>query len=122
MTLLPDDELRAIGARAEPNVFSNKSADEQNYHARRDREALLSHIDAMTRLHKEEVEKLRKEIEQLARTLTVLGERLAEAREIMLDLVPYAQTAIGLPRSSWPYDSVILRAERALSGPEAGND
>ena len=54
------------------------------------------------------------EREELAAALTLLGGRLNEARCIIRDLVPYAQTAIGLPRPSWPHDSVILRAERAL--------
>lgn len=34
--------------------------------------------------------------------------------EIIRDLVPYALPTIGRLESSWPYDSVILRARRAL--------
>ena len=62
------------------------------------------------------------EREELARVLTLLGERLTTARDVIRDLVPYAQTAIGLPRPSWPHDSVILRAERALADAKEGGE
>lgn len=37
-----------------------------------------------------------------------------EAMEVVRDLLPYACASIGLPRESWPSDSVILRAEKFI--------
>lgn len=36
------------------------------------------------------------------------------------DVLPYAEACIGLPRSAWPSDSVILAAEAAIAKAEAG--
>lgn len=39
----------------------------------------------------------------------------AELRVALANLLPYAIPTIGLPRESWPTDSVILVAERLLA-------
>ena len=40
---------------------------------------------------------------------------LLEVTVIIADLLPYATAAVGLPRASWPADSVLLRAEAFLA-------
>ena len=40
--------------------------------------------------------------------------QLQQARKVVEDLLPYATACVGLPRESWPGDSVILAAERWL--------
>lgn len=43
-----------------------------------------------------------------------LRAEVGDLKGAMRDLIPYAQATIGLPRQSWPTDSVILRAERLI--------
>ena len=43
----------------------------------------------------------------------------AELRLALANLLPYAIPTIGLPRESWPTDSVILRAEALLARKKA---
>lgn len=40
--------------------------------------------------------------------------RIHELEKALADLLPYATACVGIPRSSWPADSVILRAEMLL--------
>ena len=39
----------------------------------------------------------------------------SELLAALIDVLPYAEAAIGLPRDRWPHDSVILRAEAAIA-------
>lgn len=52
------------------------------------------------------------ELEVAERRIAELEATLREAETILDDMIPYAQATIGLPRPSWSYDNVILRAER----------
>lgn len=35
--------------------------------------------------------------------------------EALEECLPYAAACVGLPRQSWPHDSAILKAERAIA-------
>jgi hypothetical protein len=50
---------------------------------------------------------------------TEIINKLVEALE---ECLPYAQACIGLPRSAWPPDSCILKAEFAIAMAKADHD
>lgn len=64
------------------------------------------------------VEAILAERERSRRELTELSLTALDLAEALKDVLPYAQASIGLPRQSWPADSVILKAEAALAKAE----
>jgi len=44
-----------------------------------------------------------------------INDSQADLLEVLKDVLPYANASIGLPRASWPGDSVILKAEALIA-------
>lgn len=53
--------------------------------------------------------------DRMAAEMQKVWQENAELRRALANLLCYAIPTIGLPRESWPTDSVILRAEELLA-------